>query len=67
MLTLADISTGNTATADVFFLIAAIAFGLGFIVYADAALKATPRTITLWAPVLVAAGLCLVAIAWLVL
>jgi len=51
----------------VFFLIAAIAFGLGFIVYADAALKATPRTITLWAPVLVAAGLCLVAIAWLVL
>ena len=64
---LADIASGNTDTADVLFLIGAIVFGLATLIALDMALRASPRTINVWQPVLVAAGLCLVSIAWLVL
>lgn len=65
-MTLADIADGNTATADVFFLIAAILFGLAAIVYLIPPTN-PPRPYAGWAGFLVAAGLCLVSIAWLVL
>jgi hypothetical protein len=62
---LADIASGNTDTADVLFLIGAILFGLLALV---ALLR--PPTASLEARVIAAllpAGLCLVAIGWLVL
>jgi hypothetical protein len=78
MLTLADISTGNTATADVLFLIAAIVFGLAALISLVPAARAlhhdeTPagtavrRPVLWWTPFLIPAGLCLLSIAWLVL
>ena len=59
---LADIATGNTGTADVLFLIAAIVFGLAALsalttIQVSAGMKAA----------LVPVGLTLVAIAWLIL
>ena len=55
---LADIAVGKTGGAELFFLIAAIVFGLGAILaYSAKALWATA----------VAAGLCLVSIAWVLL
>ena len=52
------IFSGKLTLADIFFLIAAILFGIGaFIAYG---------TKTLWAT-LVSAGLCLIALGWLVL
>jgi len=57
---LADIASGNTGTADVLFLIAAILFALAalvaFLIHPDG-----------WRSALTPAGLCLVAIGWLVL
>lgn len=50
--------SGNLTLADVFFLISAILFGIGaFIAYSVKTLYA----------VLISAGLCLVALGWLVL
>jgi len=64
-MTFADIASGNTGTADWLFLIAAIVFGIGF-------LMTFPRPITFaelqkapWC--LLFAGLCLVSVAWLLL
>lgn len=55
---LADISQGKTGAADLFFLIAAILFGIGAVVaYSVKTFYAT----------LIAAGLCLTAIALLLL
>lgn len=52
------IFSGKLTLADIFFLIAAILFGIGgFIAY---------QTKTLWAT-LVSFGLCLVSLGWLVL
>ena len=65
---IADIVTGKTATADVLFLIAAIVFGLAAIIsFVD-----RPRADAVGPPVytrlsLTAVGLCLLAIAWLLL
>lgn len=70
MLVLADIADGNTGTADVLFLIAAILFGLAalFHIFAPASPGPEPRAAYWgWTPALVDAGLCLVAIGWLVL
>jgi len=55
---LADIAVGKTGGAELFFLIAAILFGVGAIV------AFTVRAF--WATC-VGAGLCLVAIAWVLL
>lgn len=71
---LADIASGNTGTADVLFLIAAILFGIAalFHIFApaggprDAAAPARPAYWG-WTPALVDVGLCLVAIGWMVL
>jgi hypothetical protein len=60
---LADIATGNTATADVLFLIAAILFGLAALIAVGIGKPAS----TPWERPLALAGLCLVAIAWLAL
>jgi hypothetical protein len=74
---LADIASGNTGTADTLFLIAAICFGIAVILHVFGAYGG-PRTPAEaparggwgWAPwstIFVDAGLCLLAIAWLVL
>lgn len=55
---LADLSTGKTGSAELFFLIATILFGVGAVV------AFTVRAF--WATC-VAAGLCLVGIAWILL
>lgn len=58
MAILADIAQGKTGAADLFFLIAAILFGIGAVVaYSVKTFYAT----------LIAAGLCLTAIALLLL
>lgn len=52
------IASGNANAADIFFLIAAILFGIGAIIaYSVKTFYAT----------LIAAGLCMTAIAWLLL
>jgi hypothetical protein len=55
---LADIATGKTGSAELFFLIATILFGVGAIVAFSVR--------AFWATA-VAAGLCLVGIAWVLL
>jgi len=60
---LADIASGNTDTADVLFLIAAIAFGLAALIAGG---FGKPRA-TPWERPLALAALCLVSIGWLVL
>lgn len=57
----ADIATGHHAAADVLFLIAAVVFAVEVIMLATARAAAVSRG------VLPAAGLCLLAVAWLVL
>jgi drug/metabolite transporter superfamily protein YnfA len=63
---LSDISTGNTATADVLFLLAAIAAGLAVIVHLIPPGN-PPRPYAAYGGVLVALALCLGFIGWLVL
>jgi hypothetical protein len=74
---LADIASGNTGTADTLFLIAAICFGIAVILHVFGAYGG-PRTPAdpggpgrpwwgTWPTIFVDAGLCLLAIAWLVL
>lgn len=75
----ADISSGNTGTADTLFLIAAICFGIAVILHlfgtyggsrtpADGGAPARGGFAwTPWTTVFVDVGLCLLAIAWLVL
>jgi hypothetical protein len=57
---IADISSGHGALADVLLLIAAVLFAL-------AAIETVVRTSESFAPLCVRAGLCLLAVAWLVL
>jgi hypothetical protein len=57
---LADIATGQHATADVFFLVAVVLFALGTVAYF---LTAAVR----WAPPLIGLGLGFLALAWLIL
>lgn len=68
---LADIASGNTGTADVLFLIAAILFGLAALSHLfgppGAANPPGTRVGFWWTAVLVDAGLCLVAIGFLLL
>jgi hypothetical protein len=67
---LADIASGNTGTADVLFLIAAILFGIAALThfFAPHGGPEAPRAAYWgWTPALVDAGLCLIAIGWLVL
>jgi hypothetical protein len=73
---LADIASGNTGTADTLFLIAAICFGIALILhlfgaYGGPRTPAEPAGRTWWGAawptIFVDAGLCLLAIAWLVL
>jgi hypothetical protein len=59
---LADIASGNTDTADVFFLIAVIFAVLSAVFYSSRRAE-----ITFWAPVLLALALASSALAWLVL
>lgn len=80
-MTLADISNGNVDGADWLFLIAAIVFGLAAIVAIASALRSAAAVppgnatgnphvtaaATAWHTALVDAGLCVVAIAWLLL
>jgi len=65
----ADIASGNTGTADVLFLIAAILFGIAALLHLFApAAGPDPRPHYWgWTPALVDAGLCLVAIGLMVL
>lgn len=65
---LADIATGHHAGADILFLIAAIVFGLAAISgLFDRPLGEAPAP-PVWGRIsLTAAGLCLLAIAWLIL
>lgn len=59
---IADIAHGHVDGADILFLVAAIVFGIAAIaVYIR---QAVPRD---WVPALVPVGLCLLAIAWLIL
>jgi hypothetical protein len=60
---LADIATGHHAAADILFLIAAIVFGIA----AFFGNPAEPPHPLLGRFSLVAVGLCLLAIAWLIL
>jgi hypothetical protein len=57
---IADIATGHVDAADVLFLIAAILFGVAALL----PLRVRPLVID---AMLIPAGLCLVAVAWLVL
>jgi hypothetical protein len=61
---LADIASGNTGTADVLFLIAAILFGIAALAHIFGGNPGPePRAAYWgWTPALVDAGLCLVAI-----
>ena len=59
---LADIASGNTDTADVFFLIAVIFGVLAAVFYASRRTE-----ITFWAPVLLSLAVASSALAWLVL
>jgi len=59
---IADIANSHVDLADVLFLIAAIVFAVAAI--AAYVRQAVPRD---WVPSLVPVGLCLVAVAWLVL
>jgi TRAP-type C4-dicarboxylate transport system permease small subunit len=68
MHALADIASGNTDTADVLFLIAAIIFGLAAIAHlVPAGRSATPPAPLWWLGAAIPAGLCLLSVAWLVL
>jgi hypothetical protein len=61
----ADIATGQTGTADVLFLIAAILFGIAALAHIFGGAPAGPEPRAAywgWTPALVDAGLCLVAI-----
>jgi hypothetical protein len=64
MTTLADISSGNTGTADVFFLLAVIVAGLAAVAYLA---RAGAGELGRYAPSLVAAAVALAALGWLVL
>lgn len=69
---LADIASGNTETADVLFLVAAIVFALATIIAVVRAVEVTPndppaRSFGVWYAPLIAAGLTLLSIAWLAL
>lgn len=55
---LADVAHGKTGAADIFFLVAAILFGLGAVI---------AYTVKTFYATLIAAGLCLTAIALLLL
>jgi len=57
----ADIASGEVDAADVLFLIAAIVFGLTAVLYFVAGIAPEVRAAAL------AAGLCLVSVAWLIL
>ena len=57
---LSDIAHGHVDGADIMFLIAAILFGIVTVLRA----MSTPKPID---GILVAAGLCLVSVAWLIL
>lgn len=60
LVMIADISNGNGATADVFFLVALVLFLIGAVAYfVVPAIR--------FAPVIVALGLACVSLAWLVL
>jgi hypothetical protein len=61
---IATIAEGHAHLADWLFLIAAILALLGAVAYAPKVI--TPK-LSAWAGTLVAAALCLVAVAWLVL
>lgn len=62
---IADIATGHSATADVLLLIAAVVFGVVFVVQLLAARTTVPAGPL--SPALVPAGLALVAVALLIL
>jgi hypothetical protein len=68
---LAEISSGNADTADVFFLIATIFGFLAALLYITAAiprhLDARPLHVAVWAPVAGWIGFGFLALAWLVL
>ena len=57
---IADIARGNAGTADVLFLIAAIVLGVATLL----PLRARPIALD---AMLIPAGLCLLAVAWLIL
>ena len=62
------IVNGNLNAADVLFLIGAILFGVGALVAIPTATTTPGRArAALWHGFLIGAGLCLVAIAWLIL
>lgn len=68
MSILADIATGHSAGADVLFLIAAVVFGIAALVPAlDRPVADAPGRPVYARISLVAVGLCLLAIAWLIL
>jgi hypothetical protein len=60
---LADIAAGHSAASDVLFLVAAIVFAVVFVVQVAVA----RRDSTALAVALTPAGLCLLAVAWLIL
>jgi hypothetical protein len=62
-VTFADIASGEAATADVLFLIAAIVFGVAALIE----VPQPPPAVARWSHFLLGAGLCLVAVAWLIL
>ena len=68
---IADIASGNTATADVFFLIAVIVFGVAALAYVvpfgSRTVTDPPRHVYPFGAILTAIGLACVALAWLVL
>ena len=59
---IADISTGNTGTADVFFLVALILALVAALLYGSRRTDAVP-----WAPVLLSLAVASASLAWLVL
>jgi len=59
---LADISSGNTETADVFFLVALILALVAALLYGSRRADAAP-----WAPVMLCLAVASVSLAWLVL
>ena len=63
----ADIATGNTGTADVFFLIAAIVFGIAAVLHVVPVNDNPARPYSAWSGFLVAVGLTFVAVAFLLL
>jgi hypothetical protein len=59
---LADISTGNTGTADVFFLVALILALVAALLYGSRHATAVP-----WAPVMLSLAVASLSLSWLVL